>query len=621
MCGIAGELNWSGQADTNLIKNMIMRIRHRGPDDAGIWNSANNNCVLGHARLSIIDISPSGHQPMVDKSTGNNIVFNGEIYNYQEQRKQCESDGYQFHSNTDTEVILALYKKYDLNCLKYLRGMFAFAIWDAKKERLFLARDRVGKKPLNYYFNKKTIIFCSEINPLIKHPHIQKEIDQEALAQYFQLQYIPSPKTIYKHVYKLPPGHYAIYSKNDFEIKKYWNINYNNKISITEDDALELFEEKLTEAIRLRMISDVPIGALLSGGIDSSVVVAIMSKLSNDPINTFSIGFNEQEYNELDYAKFVADTFNSKHRPNIINGDINHILPRLVKHYGEPFSDSSAIPSFYVSEYSRKHVTVALNGDGGDELLAGYPRYCITDFSFLSGSILGNLHHAKYLSKCINNLVSANTPIARLNRKWLSRFSNPEIECFANRKNWGDEHLKMLLNSDAKVQILQEWREQWLQSSRQYANNPIERMLWIDNNTYLPGDLLVKMDIASMQCGLETRSPFLDHEIIEFCASLPVNLKVKNKVGKYLLKRLASKFFTKDFVYRRKMGFAIPIATWLNGPLKEMTHQLLYDRDLLEPLDKNTVDITLKEFYTDNIDHSSRIWTLLMYCLWKKECF
>lgn len=312
---------------------------------------------------------------MLDPITGNAIVFNGEIYNFQSLRKNCESSGDVFKSHSDTEVILALYRRHGIDCLKFLRGMFALAIWDEQLQQLFLARDRVGKKPLNYAVTKTGLAFCSELHPLSRHPGVDNGMDLEALELYLQCQFIPAPWTIYCGIRKLPPAHSAVYDHNGLKIEKYWEIDYRNKIRISEADALDALEEKLTEAVRLRMIADVPLGALLSGGVDSSVVVALMAKLSNEPVRTFSIGFEAEAFNELPWAQQAAERCGTRHHPEIVKGDVEHLLPTLARHYGEPYADPSAVPSFFVSAVARRHVTVALNGDGGDELLGGYPRY------------------------------------------------------------------------------------------------------------------------------------------------------------------------------------------------------------------------------------------------------
>lgn len=616
MCGIAGHVRFTEQPNPAHISNLVNRIRHRGPNDSGLWVSPGKECVLGHARLSIIDLSPLGHQPMVDAKTGNALVFNGEIYNFQLLRKECEAAGDTFRSQSDTEVILALYRRHGVTCLDKLRGMFAFALWDEQKKRLFLARDRVGKKPLNYALTKSGIVFCSEIAPLSRHPAISRKMDIEGLDLYLQLQYIPAPWTIYQGIRKLPPAHYAMFDLNRFQVDKYWDVDYTKKIAISEQDALDGLEEKLSEAVRLRMIADVPLGALLSGGVDSSLVVALMAKLSDNRIKTYSIGFREEAFNELPFAQQAADICGTAHHPEIVEGDVAHLLPTLVHHYGEPYADSSAIPAFHVCHTAQKHVTVVLNGDGGDELLGGYGRYCLPPLSVIAGSRLGHYHTAERLAKFVVGLEKARSFSARLRRKWLLRFTHPELQSIMYNGFWNDDERATLLG-EGKT-LLASWRTSWLGDARNAAANPIDRMLWIDNRTYLPGDLLVKMDIASMHCGLEARSPLLDHQVIEFCASLPTHLKVRNGIGKYLLKKLAERYFSQEFVYRKKMGFGIPLAEWLRGKLRPLTEQILLDRGLMEPLRESVIRGTLKEFYTGQGDHSSRVWALLMYGLWRR---
>lgn len=599
---------------------MVRRIRHRGPDDSGHWVSPARDCVLGHARLSIIDLSPLGHQPMIDSVTGNALVFNGEIYNFQSLRRECETAGDTFRSQSDTEVMLALYRRYGIACLAKLRGMFAFALWDESKRSVFLARDRVGKKPLNYGLTQHGLVFSSEIDSLARHPGLSREMDEEALDLYLQLQYIPAPWSIYKSIRKLPPAHYAIYDKNGFHIHKYWDLNYRSTIRISEEEALEGLEDKLNEAIRLRMIADVPLGALLSGGVDSSVVVALMAKQSQQPVRTYSIGFKEESFNELPYAQMVADRYSTKHYPEITDPEIEPFLAELVKHYGEPFADSSAVPSFHVCRTARKHVTVVMNGDGGDELLGGYPRYSLPPFSISAGSLLGHWHTPDQLADLVQGLDKVRSIPGRLRRKWLLRIAHPELQSMIMYAAfWNDEERYALLNRSSAT--LPSWRTAWLGDSRGAASNPIDRMLWIDNHTYLPGDLLVKMDVASMHCGLEARSPFLDHLVIEFCASLPVSLKVHKGVGKYLLKKLAEKYLPRELIYRRKMGFAIPMAKWLRGRLAPLMEEVLFDRNAMAPLDSALIRKTVREFREQHHDHSARLWAVFMYGLWKKTCY
>jgi asparagine synthase (glutamine-hydrolysing) len=622
MCGIAGELNFSRRPDADSVSRMVNNIRHRGPDASGVWISPSGECALGHARLSIIDLSPLGQQPMIDPLTGNALVFNGEIYNYRELRKACENAGDRFRSESDTEVILALYRRYGVHCVLQLRGMFAIALWDANEQRLFLARDRVGKKPLNYAFTPSGVVFCSEILPLSRHPAVTRELDVEALELYLQLQAVPSPWSIYRQIRKLPPAHFAIFDRNGLHIERYWNVDYRNKLKLSEDEALEALEEKLTESVRLRMISDVPVGALLSGGVDSSLVVALMSKLSGEPIRTFSIGFGEEAFNELPWAEQAARICGTLHHPQCVAGDVEHILPLIAKHYGEPFADSSAVPSFHVSRVAREHVTVVLNGDGGDELLGGYSRYAVPSHTIRFGTAIGRLLGPKGLVGLMPFWADAKSLPARATRRLAREVMSPEMGGLLMFMGyWNDALRSDLMGDHATNGLLQNWRLRWLSEAFEYADNPIDRMLWLDNRTYLSDDLMVKMDIASMHCGLEARSPLLDQEVIEFCARLPVNFKVNQRSGKYLLKRLAEKYFPHDFVHRKKMGFGIPVAQWLRGPLKQITEAVILDAALMEPLNMTAIRRAWSRLNSSKgvaaDAEAGRIWTLLMYGQWR----
>lgn len=623
MCGIAGELNFASALSQDEVVRMTRAIRHRGPDDHGVWASAAGRCVLGHARLSIIDLSPLGHQPMIDPLTGNALIFNGEIYNYRSLREDCRARGDTFRSESDTEVVLALYRRYGPDCLQHLRGMFAIALWDARAERLLLARDRVGKKPLHYALTPSGIAFCSEIQPLAAHPAVSREMDREALALYLQLQAVPAPWTIYRQIRKLPPAHFAIVDRQGMRIERYWNVDYRDKLALTEPEALEAFEDKLTEAVRLRMIADVPLGALLSGGVDSSVVVALMARLSREPVRTFSIGFEEQAFNELPYAQQAAQRCGTAHHPEVVAGDVEHLLPLLARHYGEPYADSSAIPSFHVSRVARQHVKVVLNGDGGDELLGGYPRYAVPDHSIRFGTLVGRALGPRRLVAMMPIWANARSFPARALRRLARDIMSPEMGGLLMFMGyWNDAVRADLMGEEAaRGDLLQRWRLRWLGEAFERADNPIDRMLWLDNRTYLPDDLLVKMDIASMHCGLEARSPLLDHELIEFCARLPVSFKVRGGVGKYLLKRLAEKYFPREFVHRAKMGFGIPLPDWLRGPLRRHTEALILDPAIMAPLDPAVIAGSWRRLNASNgaaaDAEAGRIWALLMYGQWR----
>jgi asparagine synthase (glutamine-hydrolysing) len=504
-----------------------------------------------------------------------------------------------------------------------MRGMFAIALWDAGLKRLFLARDRVGKKPLNYALTSEGLVFASEIGPLARHPAVSPETDFEALELYLQLQSIPAPWTIYRDIRKLPPAHYLLVDQHSCSIACYWNVDYRRKSVVTEEQALEAFEAKLTEAVRLRMISDVPLGALLSGGVDSSVVVALMSKLSGDPVRTFSIGFGEERFNELPYAQSAADRCGTLHHPEIVAGEVGHLLPLIARHYGEPYGDSSAVPSFFVSQVARRHVTVVLNGDGGDELLGGYERYCVRDWAIASGGRMSSMIGPRRLARMVPYLSRSRSTPARAFRKLMREAVSPELGSLMMFQSfWNDHERRGLLNGSGAPWAVPEWRERWWTEAFEQASNPIDRMLWQDNRTYLSDTLLVKMDIASMHCGLEARSPLLDQEVIEFCAGLPVELKVNGRVGKYLLKKLAEKYYPAGFVHRKKMGFGIPVAQWLRGPLRGLVEATILDRGLMDPLSQPVIQRSWQALLRGEapVDaNASRIWTLLMYGQWRQS--
>jgi asparagine synthase (glutamine-hydrolysing) len=622
MCGIAGLVGVSATVEESKLRRLVRGIAHRGPDDQGTYLSPDQRCGLGHARLSIIDLSESGHQPMIDRQTGNAIVFNGEIYNFAELRRVCEDRGYRFLSHTDTEVILALYCLYDVRCLSHLRGMFAFAIWDEGRQRLFFARDRVGKKPFHYSHSRKGLVFCSEIDPLSRHPWVDRELDLEALDFYLQLQTVPAPWTIYRGIRKLLPAHYGLYAGGQLTIKRYWQPDYRNKIVLPDEEVLEAFEEKLVESVRLRMVADVPVGALLSGGVDSSLVVAIMAREAAEPVHTFSVGFGESRFDETRYSMQAADICGTVHRPVHMETPDLEQLSTLVRRYGEPYGDHSALPSFLVCSSARQEVTVVMNGDGGDELLGGYPRYELSDRAIaISSWLQGRL--AFQIERRMRWLLSKPAfPFKKLHRILLRYGMADAAPLLMYQGVGGDEERQALMGCDTGGVDLSAWRRTWLRNARGITNNPIDSMLWLDNQTYLPDDLLVKMDIAAMQCGLEARSPFLDHELIEFCARLPIRAKVRGGIGKYLIKKLAERYFPYDFVHRRKMGFGIPLDTWLRGPMYNMVRGTLLDPVCMAPLDHERVRRRWAEF--DRGAYAAEplsIWVLLMYGLWRKHCY
>ncbi len=571
MCGIAGIVGKQPLADRGALAGLVDGIVHRGPDDRGDYLSPDGCCTLGHTRLAILDLSAAGHQPMRDESTGNAVVFNGEIYNFAALRRDCEADGFHFRSHSDTEVILALYRHHGVGCLRHLRGMFAFALWDERERRLFFARDRLGKKPFHYAESPQGFAFCSEIDPLARHVWTDRRFDMQALDFFLHLQYVPAPLSIYRGIRKLPPAHYGQLDASGLRIAPYWSLDYREKVEMDETEALDAFEAKLAEAVKLRMVADVPVGALLSGGVDSSVIVALMARQSAAPVRTFSVGFSEAAVDESAYARQAAERCGTLHRPTQLGAPDLSVLPTLVRRYGEPYADSSALPSFAVCAAARQELKVVLNGDGGDELLGGYPRYSLPDATIRLATWIRRRNPLPLIDPTRWLGSRGVFPFKKLRRLTLDHVLLPDVGPFTMYGSICDDAARRTLLGDrALPDNLPQWRAAWFRRARLASDNPVDCMLWLDNHTYLPGDLLVKMDIAAMHCGLEARSPLLDHELIEFCARLPVRWKVRRGIGKYLLKRLAERYYPKEFVYRRKMGFGIPLANWLRGTFRPM---------------------------------------------------
>jgi asparagine synthase (glutamine-hydrolysing) len=628
MCGICGKLSFDAhkEIDSELIRRMNQVLYHRGPDDEGIY--IKGQIGLGHRRLSIIDLSPAGHQPMTNEDETLWIVLNGEIYNFPELRSVLEEKGHIFRSRTDTEVILHLYEDKGTDCLSDLRGMYAFALWDARNRSLFLARDRLGKKPLFYYVNDKFFLFASEPKAMLQDSAVKAEPDPEALHHYLSYNYVPSPVSSFKGIRKLPPAHYMLLKDGDLQIKQYWKLRYGKKISETrilkDDEVCEEIIERLKEAIKLRLVSDVPLGAFLSGGIDSSAIVALMSELSSAPVKTFSIGFEEKEYDELKYARIIAEKFNTDHHEFVVKPNAVEILPKLVWHYSEPFADSSAIPTFYVSELTRKYVTVALNGDAGDENFAGYERYLANQIACRYERI--PYHLRKGLESVIQKIPYSVKPKSFLYKtkrffdavseeprrrysRWMTHFNNQR------KKELYTEEFQSQLGSIDSIDLL---LGAYADSD---ARDFIDATLDADVNMYLPGDLLVKVDIASMAYSLEARSPLLDHLFMEFVASLPSDLKLRGKVTKYIFKKSLKNVLPKEILNRKKMGFGVPIDHWFRNELKEMAYDVLLDRRSLERgyFKQKTVQQLLDEHVSGKFHWHYLLWTLLMLELWHRE--
>ncbi len=620
MCGIAGIIDRRG-ADEGLLKEMRDAIAHRGPDAAGIWLSPDRIVGLAHRRLSIIDLSDAGRQPMPDNGGAACITFNGEIYNFQEIRGKLESKGHAFKSRTDTEVILKAYRQWGFDCLAAFNGMFAFAIYDEKKKIVFLARDRAGKKPLYYTADSGKFAFASEIKSLLKDRSVPREIDLQALNHYLTFGYIGGRQSIFGSVRKLPPACAMVYDINTGGIKtwNYWQPPVPQSKARTEDELLEELEALLHDAVRLRMISDVPLGAFLSGGTDSSLIVAIMSRISGTPVKTFSIGFDEGRYNELPYARIVARHFGTDHQEIIVKPDAFSVLPELVRQFDEPFADSSMIPTWYVSRATRQHVTVALSGDGGDELFGGYSSYLGT---------LGNYYASKFIPSFVRKGIAGAAvflPDKIKGKRQLLRLGCDPYDAFIDRVShncFKRRYRSSLLSGDVMAALGEGFIEPEASMRRCLLGGQydfVNRLGRADFLNYLPDDILVKVDRASMFVSLEVRAPLLDYRIAEFSfGNVPGSLKVKGmRTQKYLLKKLAKKMLPVELDVNRKWGFAIPVAEWFRGPLFNQVRNVLLDGQN-SLFNRGYIERLLAE-HRAGISHEGRLFALMVFSLWKNS--
>src|ERR1044071_3991350 len=617
MCGIAGIVRTDGApVDRDLVERMNEAIRHRGPDEDGFY--FNDGVALAMRRLAIIDLK-TGQQPIHNHDRTKWLVFNGEIYNFREVRAQLEQLGHKFYTDSDTEVVVAAYDQYGTDCPKHLRGMFAFAIWDERDKSLFLARDRVGKKPLLYAQTPGQLIFGSEFTALVTHPDVSRDVDYEAIHHYLSFICVPAPFTAYRAIRKLEPGHWLLWMNGATKIERYWQLDFSNKSSVGEEEAGERAVELLREAVRIRLMSEVPLGAFLSGGIDSSAVVALMAQESSERVKTFSIGFEEQDFSELHHARRVAERVGVDHHEFIVRPDAMQILPTLVEHYGEPYADSSAIPSYYVSRETRRHVTVALNGDGGDECFAGYERYTAMNLARAYAAIPGKRLIGS-VTEALPAPRSRGNPIAKAQR-FIAAASLPPIERYLRWTSSFDEDAKQKLYTDdfraetasfRTVSFLEPW------FAKVNGRGIVDAALLADTMTYLPNDLLVKMDIASMSVSLEARSPFLDHHLMEFAASLPEKISFGGLPTKYILKKVLKRLVPHENLTRRKMGFGVPIGSWFRGSMQPLLREtVLSDRALKRGLFKpDAVRALVEQHVSQRVDHSHRLWSLLMLELW-----
>ncbi len=621
MCGIVGFVNANSRAASReVLEGMNKCIVHRGPDEDGFF--VHESVALAMRRLAIIDLA-GGQQPIRGQDKRSVIVFNGEIYNFQELKEDLEERGHRFETHCDTEVIVHLYDEYGADCVSYLRGMFAFAIWDFKDKSLFLARDRVGKKPLLYSHQPDgSLVFGSEFTALLSHPSLTREVDYEAIDNYLSYLCVPAPLTAFKQIRKLEPGHWLRWKDGRVETARYWKPDFSKKIKISEEEAIEETTRIVREATKLRLISEVPLGAFLSGGVDSSTIVALMAEESDKPVKTFSIGFEEQDYSELKYAKRVAEHLGAEYNEFIVRPNALEVLPMLVEHYGEPYADPSAIPTYYVSKETRKYVTVALNGDGGDESFVGYERHVAMKFAETYHK-LPRVLRQRLIEPSITAIPSPTNFRNRFVRfqRFLRAASMPKAErYFLWLSTFDPEAKRELYTDDLRARTREANPLEFFAKYISHSNGKgiIDTVLLTDLMNYLPNDLLVKVDIASMAVSLEARSPFLDHKVIEFAASLPENIKQQGRDTKSLLKKVAARLVPRDVVYRQKMGFGVPLKYWLGNELQGFTRDiLLSDKATARGLfEKKTIERLIDEQKRDAKDNSWKIWTLLMLELW-----
>ena len=622
MCGIAGiyHIKTFEPVREDLLKAMTDALVHRGPDDEGFYCSG--PVGLGHRRLSIIDLA-DGHQPMTNEDRTVWVVFNGEIYNFTDLHGFLESKGHRFQTRSDTEVIVHLYEEMGESCFGELRGMFSIAIWDDRKKKLILARDRVGKKPLYYYHDGSKLLFASEIKAILQVPGISRDIDIEALSDYFSFLYVPAPKSIFKSIRKILPGHFLVASADGVRETKYWDLSFAKTEELTEEKWCEKLSEALHEAVKIRLMSEVPLGAFLSGGVDSSSVVAMMQKAIGSPVITSSIGFEEKEFNELPYARSVASYFGTDHHEQIVRPDAVAVLQKLVWHYDEPFADSSAVPTYYVSKVARQHVTVALSGDGGDENFAGYRRYYFDQRenyirnwlpAGVRQPVFGALASLYPKADWAPRIFRGKATFQNLARCPIEAYFRSVAACQSELKGellHGDIQ-RQLADYDS-VNVLREYY------NKADTDDLLSKVQYVDIKTYLTDDILAKVDRASMAVSLEVRAPILDHKFMELAARIPSTLKLRGLNGKYIFKKMLEQRLPQAIVRRPKMGFAVPLARWFRGELRDMAYDVIVGSkadDLLQP---NTVARIWAEHQGGFRDRSTELWTLLMFRLWQRQ--
>lgn len=626
MCGLAGFLRTGSTPDRDAhqrwLKTMGQAIIHRGPDAGSTWTDESVGLV--HRRLSIIDLSDAGTQPMVSTSGRYVIAYNGEIYNFQELRDQLINQGCRFRSQTDTEVLLVLYELHGPDCLHQLNGMFALAIWDRTAKKLFLARDRLGKKPLYFYQANGQFAFASELKALTPVPFVKTELRHDAIKDFFAYQYVPDPKTIYKNVHKLAPGHWLITDGTDTKQEQYWDVSFATPSSASLDEIQDTLYNLIDDAVRLRMVSDVPLGAFLSGGIDSSAVVGLMAAHTRKPVTTCAIGFDSKRFDEVLWAKKVADQFKTDHHEFTVKNNVADSLVNIARYFDEPFADPSFVPTYFVSQLARQKVTVALAGDGGDENFAGYSKY-YTDHleNRLRDMFPAALRHTLFprLARLAGLVNSGPTRKARSLLGTLAL--DPDEAFFVTNSFFRRDVWNSLVTGELKRET-QDYEPADI--TRDHYNKAdtddhLSRILYTDIKTYLPGDILVKVDRMSMANSLETRAPLLDYRVVEYAAQIPAALKLRGKEKKYILKKAFERMLPEEILYRKKMGFSVPLAQWLRHELKPIVeHTLLANNSGVSNLfDPSGTRKLWQSHLAGNDQFTQELWSLLTFELWWQQ--
>ena len=623
MCGIAGKISLrdNGAVDRDVLERMCAAIEHRGPDSRGLF--VEENVGLGIQRLRIVDLI-TGDQPIFNEDRSVVVVLNGEIYNFIELRDRLRGQGHRFATEGDTEVIVHLYEEHGLDCVRHLHGMFAFALWDRRRRRLLIARDRIGKKPLFYSLGKGALSFSSELRSLLEDHGVKRVLDPRAVDYYMSYGYVPAPLSIFKDVRKLPPAHRLVFEDGAATVERYWRLDFSRKIRVADPRELhEPIREHLRRATRRRMVADVPLGAFLSGGIDSSAVVAAMAEASTSPVKTFSIGFESEAFDELGHARRISDLFGTEHHEFVVRPDAIEMVPKVVRQYGEPFSDPSAIPAFYLSELTRSKVTVALNGDGGDESFGGYTRYVANRLGArldrlplglrralaASAGRLGGGDLESVSSKARRLLEGLPLgPAGRYDRylSWLDQARRSEL--------YDDGFAETVANSPGAGLMLDTWR----QAS---GEDVIDVMLEVDSMMPLPGNLIPKIDIATMAYALEARSPLLDHELMEFAASIPAELKVRGSEKKWIFRQALRGWLPDEILDRPKQGFTVPIGEWFRNDLHDLVRAVLLDPGTLDRgyFRPQVVRSMLERQMTGDDTETKPLWALFMFELWHRE--